>query len=57
MGLIDFMKEAGEKLFGHGQAQAAMTEVKADPGNADKMAAAEKMNSKNNSVRTKQSNK
>jgi nucleoid-associated protein YgaU len=40
MGLIDFMKEAGEKLFGRGQAQAAMTEVKADPGNADKVTAA-----------------
>jgi nucleoid-associated protein YgaU len=40
MGLIDFVKEAGEKLFGHGQAQAAMAEVKADPGNDAKIAAA-----------------
>ena len=40
MGLMDFMKEAGEKLFGRGQAQAAMTEVKADPNNAAKNLAA-----------------
>lgn len=40
MGLIDFMKDAGEKLFGKGQAQAAMTEVKSDPANAQKQAAA-----------------
>ena len=40
MGLMDFVKEAGEKLFGHGQAQAAMTEVKADPNNAAKIPAA-----------------
>lgn len=31
MGLLDFVKSAGEKLFGHGQAQAAMAEVKAAP--------------------------
>ncbi len=40
MGLIDFVKEAGEKLFGRGKAQAAMTEVKADPGNEAKLKAA-----------------
>ena len=40
MGLIDFVKEAGEKLFGRGQAQAAMTEAKTDPGNAAKVKAA-----------------
>ena len=40
MGLIDFVKEAGEKLFGRGQAQATMTEVKADPGNEAKVQAA-----------------
>ena len=40
MSLIDFVKEAGEKLFGRGKAQAAMTEAKADPGNDAKIAAA-----------------
>ncbi len=40
MGLIDFVKEAGEKLFGKGTAQAAMTEVKADPANEAKIKAA-----------------
>ncbi len=40
MGLIDFVKEAGEKLFGRGQAQAAMAEVKADPANEAKVKAA-----------------
>ena len=40
MSLISFIKEAGEKLFGRGQAQASMTEAKADPGNAAKVAAA-----------------
>ena len=40
MGLIDFVKDAGEKLFGRGHAQAAMTEVKADPNNEAKIAAA-----------------
>src|SRR5437879_582835 len=37
MGLIDFVKDAGEKLFGRGQAQAAMAEVKADPNNEAKV--------------------
>ena len=40
MGMIDFVKSAGEKLFGHGQAQAAMVEVKKDPANDAKIAAA-----------------
>ena len=40
MGLIDFVKEAGEKLFGKGTAQAAMAEVKADPANDAKIKAA-----------------
>ena len=40
MSLISFVKEAGEKLFGKGQAQAAMSAATADPGNADKAAAA-----------------
>jgi nucleoid-associated protein YgaU len=31
MGLMSFMKEAGEKLFGKGQAQAAQVAVKAAP--------------------------
>ena len=40
MSLLRFVKEAGEKLFGRGQAQAAMTEVKADPSNEAKIKAA-----------------
>lgn len=40
MSLLSFVKEAGEKLFGRGQAQAAMTEVKADPNNEAKVKAA-----------------
>jgi len=40
MSLLSFVKEAGEKLFGRGQAQAAMTEVKADPANEAKLKAA-----------------
>ena len=40
MGLMDFVKEAGEKLFGRGQAQAAMAEAKADPNNEAKIKAA-----------------
>ena len=40
MSLISFIKEAGEKLFGRGQAQAALTEAKADPANEAKAAAA-----------------
>jgi nucleoid-associated protein YgaU len=37
---MDFVKDAGEKLFGRGQAQAAMAEVKADPNNETKVKAA-----------------
>jgi nucleoid-associated protein YgaU len=40
MGIIDFVREAGEKLFGRGRADAAMKEAKADPGNEAKMQAA-----------------
>lgn len=40
MSLLSFVKEAGEKLFGRGQAQAAMTEVKSDPANEAKIKAA-----------------
>jgi nucleoid-associated protein YgaU len=40
MGLMDFVKDAGEKLFGRGKAQAAMTEVKAAPADEAKIAAA-----------------
>jgi len=40
MGLIDFVRDAGEKLFGRGKAQAAMTEVKTDPANDAKVQAA-----------------
>ncbi|MEP7182273.1 MAG: peptidoglycan-binding protein LysM [Betaproteobacteria bacterium] len=40
MGLIDFVKSAGEKLFGKGQAQTAMTAAAAEPANEEKAAAA-----------------
>ena len=40
MGVIDFMKDAGEKLFGRGDAQATMTAAKSDPSNDAKIAAA-----------------
>jgi nucleoid-associated protein YgaU len=40
MSLISFVKEAGEKLFGRGHAQAAMAEAKSDPANDAKIAAA-----------------
>ncbi|HVF64080.1 MAG TPA: peptidoglycan-binding protein LysM [Casimicrobiaceae bacterium] len=40
MGLIDFVRDAGEKLFGRGRAEAAMKESKADPSNDAKMKAA-----------------
>jgi nucleoid-associated protein YgaU len=40
MSLISFVKEAGEKLFGRGQAQAAMKESAASPGDAAKSKAA-----------------
>jgi nucleoid-associated protein YgaU len=40
MGLIDFVKDAGEKLFGRGQAQAAAKEATAEPSNPAKVQAA-----------------
>ena len=40
MGLMDFVKEAGEKLFGRGKAQASMKEAQDDPSSTDKVAAA-----------------
>jgi nucleoid-associated protein YgaU len=40
MGLLSFVKEAGEKLFGKGQAQAAMTAAQADPASEEKLKAA-----------------
>ncbi|MFO1300888.1 MAG: peptidoglycan-binding protein LysM [Burkholderiaceae bacterium] len=39
MGLLSFVKDAGEKLFGRGEAQAAQKAAEADPS-ADKVAAA-----------------
>jgi nucleoid-associated protein YgaU len=41
MGLLSFIKDAGEKLFGKGQAQAAMKEAEADPSPAKAAAANE----------------
>ena len=40
MGLLSFIKEAGEKLFGKGQAQATMSAAQADPSSAEKLKAA-----------------
>ena len=40
MGFIDFVKDAGEKLFGKGKAQASMKEAQADPSNEAKITAA-----------------
>ena len=40
MGMIDFVKEAGEKLFGRGKAQAAVKEAEVEPSNAAKVQAA-----------------
>ena len=40
MSLIDFVKEAGEKLFNIGSAKAATQDAAADPGNAAKAKAA-----------------
>jgi nucleoid-associated protein YgaU len=40
MGLLSFIKEAGEKLFHKGGAQAAMTAAQADPASAEKSKAA-----------------
>jgi len=41
MGLLSFFKDAGEKLFGKGQAQAAQQAAAADPGDPAKQAAAD----------------
>jgi nucleoid-associated protein YgaU len=40
MGLIDFVRDAGEKLFGRGKAQAAMKDADADPADQAKIQAA-----------------
>ena len=40
MGLIDFVRGAGEKLFGRGRAEAAMKDAKAEPANDAKVKAA-----------------
>jgi nucleoid-associated protein YgaU len=40
MGLIDFVKDAGEKLFGIGKAKAAMAEAAAAPADEAKVTAA-----------------
>ena len=40
MGLLNFIKEAGEKLFGKGQAPAAMSAAQADPSSQEKAKAA-----------------
>ena len=37
MGLIDFVKSAGEKLFGRGKAQTAMAEMQAAPADPAKI--------------------
>ncbi len=40
MGLLSFIKDAGEKLFGKGEAHAAQAAAAADAANAEKQAAA-----------------
>ena len=40
MGLIDFVKNAGEKLFGGGQTKASMQAAEAAPGDPEKVKAA-----------------
>jgi len=40
MGLLDFVKSAGEKLFHTGQAKATMAEAAAEPDNTEKIKAA-----------------
>ena len=40
MGLIDFVRDAGEKLFGRGKAQAAMKDADANPADQAKVQAA-----------------
>ena len=40
MGMLSFFKDAGEKLFGKGPAQAALAQVQADPASVEKAKAA-----------------
>lgn len=40
MSLMDFVKGAGEKLFGHGPAQAGVNEAAAEPSSQEKLQAA-----------------
>ncbi|HTR57741.1 MAG TPA: peptidoglycan-binding protein LysM [Casimicrobiaceae bacterium] len=40
MGMLSFIKEAGEKLFGKGKAQETMAAAQADPSSAEKTKAA-----------------
>lgn len=40
MGMLSFIKEAGEKLFGKGKAQETMAQAQADPSSAEKQKAA-----------------
>src|SRR5205823_14781262 len=40
MGLLSFIKDAGEKLFSKGNAQAAMAQAQANPADAEKSKAA-----------------
>lgn len=40
MGLLSFIKEAGEKLFSRGNAQATMAQAQADPASVEKSKAA-----------------
>ena len=40
MGMLDFVKSAGEKLFGTGKAKASMAEAAAEPANEAKIKAA-----------------
>jgi nucleoid-associated protein YgaU len=41
MGLLSFIKEAGEKLFNKGGTQTAMAQAQADPGSAEKVKVAD----------------
>ena len=40
MGMLDFVRDAGEKLFGSGKAKAAMQDVAAAPADEAKIKAA-----------------
>lgn len=46
MGMLSFFKEAGEKLFGHKEAEAAAAQAQAAPDNAELQAAAVAANQK-----------